>query len=189
MSATQHLHTSLLRAPVIHILRAAGFHSTRPSVLDTLVNITERYLLLLASSTAAHAITNHNSPIPNITDVRLALTDAGILVPVHGGAEEDWREKLRRPLEEFDDLPQGATRKEREIRRREEEDTRDVREFVRWVMGDQNKEIRRIAGMLPETEPTATNPTEEIVIEDYLSGECITNFPALYQYTVYRMDF
>ncbi|KAK8213323.1 hypothetical protein M8818_002622 [Zalaria obscura] len=174
MSAAQHLHTSLLRAPVLHILRAAGFHSTRPSVLDTLVNITERYLLLLATTTAQHALLNHNDLSPTLTDVRMALTDCGILVPVHGGAEEEWTERLRRPLDDYDDLPHGAIRRDREIRRREEEDTRDVRDFIRWIVGEQNREIRRIAGLVPEagTAGTAAAPgatAEGEGLEDYLA--------------------
>ncbi|EMC93283.1 hypothetical protein BAUCODRAFT_235095 [Baudoinia panamericana UAMH 10762] len=60
MSQSHDLHRALLRPSIIHILRAAGFHSTRPSVLDTLTNIAERYLLLLATTTARHAANSHN---------------------------------------------------------------------------------------------------------------------------------
>src|SRR4051794_36003097 len=59
MSADE-LYFQLLRPSIIHILRAAGFHSTRPSVLDTLCDLFIRYLTLLASSTATHAALNHN---------------------------------------------------------------------------------------------------------------------------------
>lgn len=148
--SSQNLHSSLLRTPVLHILRAAGFHSTRPSVLDTLVNITERYLLLLATTTAAHANANHNTPVPTITDVRMALTDCGVLTPTQGGAEEEWKERIRIPLSEYDNMPSGLERKQKEMKRRQEEDTQDVREFISWIVGDKNKEIRRVAGMLSE---------------------------------------
>jgi len=164
MSATQQLHTSLLRAPILHILRAQGFHSTRPSVLDTLVNITERYLLLLAETTRDHALLNHNDPIPTVTDVRMALTDCGTLTPVLTAAEQDWLEKFRRPLEDFDDLKHGDIRREGELRRRDEQDTQDVRDFIKWIVGDQNREIRRIAGVLPEPGPGGT-----VNGEDYLT--------------------
>ncbi|GAB7352766.1 hypothetical protein MBLNU459_g3114t1 [Dothideomycetes sp. NU459] len=164
MSGSQQLHTSLLRAPVLHILRAAGFHSTRPSVLDTLVNITERYLLLLAESTVSHALANHNDTVPTVTDVRMALTDCGVLMPVMSAAEEDWTEKFRRPLHEYDDLKHGDIRREGEQRRRDDEDTRDVRDFIKWIVGDQNKDIRRIAGLLPEVGPGGMS-----VPEDYLT--------------------
>ena len=150
--STQQLHTSLLRNPIAQILRATGFHSTKPSVLDTLTNIAERYLLLLATTTAAHTQASHNSPIPTITDVRMALSDCGALTSSLCGAEEEWRERLRRPYGDYDDLPYGALRREKELQRREEEDTRDVREFVAWVTGDRNKEIRRVAGMLSDPE-------------------------------------
>ena len=43
-------------------------------------------------------------------------------------------------------------------------------EFIEWVKGDQNKEIRRIAGIY---KPVATNPTEQLdqeEMEDYLNS-------------------
>jgi len=168
MSA-QNLHTSLLRMPVLHILRAAGFHSTRPSVLDALVNITERYLMLLASATAEHALLNHNTPVPTLTDVRLALTDCGVLLPTRSSAEEEWTERLRRPLDEYDSMPYGAERRSNEIRRREDEDTKDVRDFVTWVTGERNKEIRRIAGLLPDADAIGADGAVELP-EDYLTA-------------------
>ncbi|GAB7343637.1 hypothetical protein MBLNU457_1631t1 [Dothideomycetes sp. NU457] len=169
--SSQQLHTSLLRTPVAQILRAAGFNSTKPSVLDTVVDITERYLLLLASTTAAHAQSNHNSPQPTITDVRMALTDCGVLLPTITSAEEEWKERFRRPYEDFDDLPYGATRREKELKKREEEDTGDVREFTQWITGDRNKEIRRIAGMLPETGAgVGVGGEMQALPEDYLTA-------------------
>ena len=161
MSACQQLHTSLLRAPVLHILRAQGFHSTRPSVLDTLVNMAERYLMLLAEATLHHAHANNNHSIPTLTDVRMALTDCGALTPVLTAAEQDWLEKFRRPLADFDDLKHGDIRREGEMRLRDAQDTQDVRDFIKWVVGDQNREIRRIAGVLPEAGPGGTVPGED----------------------------
>lgn len=168
MSAAQQLHSSLLRMPIIHILRAAGFHSTRPSVLDTLVNITERYLLLLAETTLQTALDSHNDNIPTITDVRLALTECGALSSVASAAEEDWTEKFRLPVSEYDGLKHGDARRAGELHRRADEDTRDVREFIQWIMSDQNREIRRIAGVLPEVGPGGT-----VAGEDYLTGVCV----------------
>lgn len=165
MSAGQQLHSSLLRMPIIHILRAAGFHSTRPSVLDTLVNITERYLLLLATTTLNHALDNHNTPTPTITDVRLALTECGALTPVMSAAEEDWTEKFRHSMSDYSDMKHGDTRRQGEINRRADQDTRDVREFIQWIMSEQNREIRRIAGVLPEVGPGGT-----VAGEDYLTA-------------------
>ncbi|KAF2226646.1 hypothetical protein BDZ85DRAFT_178749, partial [Elsinoe ampelina] len=133
MTTPHDLHAAALRVPILHILRAAGFHSTKPTVLETLVNLTERYILLLASSTADNALANHNSLIPDVTDVRMALTEAGVLLPVTSAAEEEWTEKLRKPLEDYDT-----------------HDVADVKEFKDWVTGDKYKEIRRIAGMLPD---------------------------------------
>ncbi|OBT50709.1 hypothetical protein VE04_09459, partial [Pseudogymnoascus sp. 24MN13] len=47
------IHHALLRPCVLHILRAAGYHSTKPSVLDALTDIAGRYMHLLATSTVA----------------------------------------------------------------------------------------------------------------------------------------
>lgn len=151
--------------PIIHILRAAGFHSTRPSVLDTLVNIAERYLLLLAETTLKHALDNHNDNIPTVTDVRLALAECGALVPLMSSAEEDWTEKFRRDMADYDDMKHGDTRRTGEINRRAQEDTADIQAFIQWIMGEQNKEIRRIAGVLPEIGPGGI-----VAGEDYLTA-------------------
>ncbi|KAF2773433.1 hypothetical protein EJ03DRAFT_249236, partial [Teratosphaeria nubilosa] len=129
MSQSHDLHRALLRPAIIHILRAAGYHSTKPSVLETLINIAERYLMLLASTTAAHANLSHNDSIPGITDVRMALTDCGVLLPAEGGAEEEWKEIMR-----------------------------DIRRFKKWLDGSENREIRRVAGMAPDTSATGAMP-------------------------------
>ncbi|KAK5131890.1 hypothetical protein LTR08_000478 [Meristemomyces frigidus] len=160
MSQARDLHRALLRPAIIHTLRAAGFHSTKPSVLDTLTNIAERYLLLLASTTAQHALNTHNDPIPTITDVRLALTDCGVLIPAEGAAEEEWRELMRVPVVDMASAVEkgGQKRMIAEKRKRDEEDLKDVTEFKRWFQGSQYAEIRRIAGMVPDTSATGAMP-------------------------------
>jgi transcription initiation factor TFIID subunit 3 len=117
------LHNALLRPPIIQILRAAGFHSTRPSVLDTLTDITARYMLLIASSTASHAANSHpDDSIPSLDDLYLALQDAGALRPRMRDTEELW----------YGD-----------------EDLRGLDAFLNWFSGPVNHEIQRIAGFLP----------------------------------------
>lgn len=170
--SSQSLHYALLRPAIIHMLRAAGFHSTRPSVLDTLTDLCVRYLMLLASRTAKFAYertslsytssgdgsvrtdftslptdhlmsTSHLDHItPTISDVRLALASASSFASSLTSTEEAWREALRKPLVT---LPAAAQEKER--RRRDAEDTKDVREFIEWVTGSVNRDIRRIAGL------------------------------------------
>jgi transcription initiation factor TFIID subunit 3 len=123
MSGPQSLHNALLRPPIIQILRAAGYHSTRPSVLDTLSDLTSRYLLLLGSSAAEHAANSHpDDPVPTLNDIQLALHDVGALGPQMQEFEQDWRD---------------------------EEDTRGVDAFIAWFSGPVNREIRRIAGYIP----------------------------------------
>lgn len=135
----------------MHALRAAGFHSTKPSVLDTVVNLAERHILLLASTTAQHAWSTHNDPIPTITDVRMALADCGVLIPYSDASEESWKEKMRKPLREVADVPKaGKARMTAEKRKRNEEDTKDVRDFTKWYDSSQYREIKRVAGIIPD---------------------------------------
>lgn len=118
MTTPQALHHSLLRPCVLHILRAAGYHSTRPSVLDTLTDLAAQYMFLLAQSTATHAAVNSSELEVSIQDVRMAMQDCGALLPERAEDEED-----------FDG----------------EEDMRGVENFLGWVTGKTNKEIKRIA--------------------------------------------
>ncbi|KAI9847408.1 MAG: hypothetical protein M1837_002597 [Sclerophora amabilis] len=126
-SAAHALHHSLLRPPILHILRAAGFHSTRPSVLETVVDLAARYLTLLASTTASITASNANLPeAPQLVDVRMAMQECGAFRPQLAASEELW-------------LVTGDGE--------EEEDVRGVIAFVDWVLGEGNREIRRVAGM------------------------------------------
>jgi transcription initiation factor TFIID subunit 3 len=170
--STNDLFNTLLRPAVLHILRAAGFHSAKPSVVDTLVDITARYMFLLASRTAYNAYSNHNDLAPDVTDVRMAMQECGLLVPTLTGAEEIWKEILRKPLEEYDEET-GARAKEE--KKRQAEDTEDVTAFIDWVKGDYNKEISRIAGTLKPGQ-SATEALDAVEMEDYLNSEyyCIS---------------
>ncbi|KAI4104480.1 MAG: hypothetical protein L6R37_003223 [Teloschistes peruensis] len=136
------LYTSLLRPPVIHILRAAGFHTTKPAVLDTLVDLAARYITLLASRAAAHAQDSHNDHNLTITDVRMALQDVGALWPQKSATEEHIMG---------------------------EEDMRGVEAFVNWMKGDEHREIRRIAGLIDSEAPMSgvDMPNEK---EDFLTA-------------------
>ena len=117
--SNQGLHHSFLRPPILQILRAAGFHSTRPSVLETVVDLTARYLLLLASTTASYSTNNVHFPEPQLEDLCMAMQDCGVFRPQTTATEEEWLG---------------------------EEDMRGVNAFLDWARGDVNKEIRRIAG-------------------------------------------
>ncbi len=175
--SSQTLHTSLLRPAIIHIIRAAGFHSTRPSVLDTLTDLAARYLLLLAERTAFYAYDRTSSspdspslnpsmltfpllssPSPTISDVRLAFSSISFFNSTLTASEEAWRETLRKPLSSF---PPGAREKER--RRRHAEDTRDIKEFIDWATGRTNREIRRIAGVLSDAQETGSLSAPEMI--------------------------
>lgn len=139
--SSQSLHISLLRPPILHILRAAGFHATRPAVLDTLVDIASRYLILIASKTSTYALSNHNELSPTIMDVRMALQDVGALWPQISIMEEQARG---------------------------EEDMRGIEGFIEWMKGEENQEIRRIAGLAPT--PGEVVEIEAEKREDFLTG-------------------
>ncbi|PIG80294.1 Bromodomain associated domain protein [Aspergillus arachidicola] len=135
------LHNALLRPPIIQILRAAGFHATRPSVLDTMADLTARYVMILASSATTHAANAHpNNPVPTLEDIYQALQDAGALRPQLREWEEDWHG---------------------------DEDMRGLEGFLGWFTGPANREIRRIAGFLPSEGDVVD--TDFLEKEDYLT--------------------
>lgn len=149
---TSDLHSALLRPAVLQILRAVGFNNAKPAVIDSLTDLTARYILLLASSTVQNALVNHGDVVPTVQDVRLALGDAGALRPQMSSTEEVAREpeEVNGELVPFEDL-------------------RGVQAFSDWVHGPVNKEIRRIGGFGDEID------VAEVVVggeekEDYLSG-------------------
>lgn len=140
--SSQTLHNALLRPPIIQILRAQGFHSTRPSVLESLADLTGRYLMILASSTAAHAANAHpEDPSPVLEDVYQALQDAGALRPQLREWEEDW---------------EGV------------EDMRGLESLLGWITGPAHREIRRIAGLVP-SEGDMVDP-DAVEKEDFLTA-------------------
>ena len=112
------LYHELLRPCILQILRATGFHSTRPAVLDSLTDLAAGYLSLLCQRTALHAALGDAGEDggldPSVVDVRLALQDVGALNPEKTMAEQ---------------LFTGV------------EDTRGVDSFVEWFAGKQNKAI------------------------------------------------
>lgn len=140
--SSHELYTSLLRPTVLQILRAAGFQAARPAVIDSLVDLTVRYLVLLGQKTASHSIANHGDLTPTILDVRSALQDVGALRPQISIMEEHFR---------------GA------------EDMRGVEAFLAWARGDVHKEIRRIAGLIPSQGEVVTIEAGE-EREDFLTG-------------------
>ncbi|EAT88250.1 hypothetical protein HBI56_123440 [Parastagonospora nodorum] len=160
------LFLNLLRPAVLHILRASGFHYGKPSAVDTVVDLTARYLSLLAERTAYNAFSNHNDSTPNITDVRMAMQDCALLVPTMTAGEEEWKQILRKPLDFYNEET-GARAMEEQ--RRDAEDTADVREFIDWVKGDQNKEIMRIAGTLKSVATNPIDQLDQLEMEDYLN--------------------
>lgn len=118
MTTPQSLHHSLLRPCILHILRATGYSSTRPSVLDTLTDMAARYMYQLAAATVNHAGLNGSEDEITIEDVRMALEECGAFAP-------------QKILE--DELIDG------------EEDTRGVDAFIAWASSPEAKEIQRVA--------------------------------------------
>ena len=83
---------------------------------------------------------------------------------------------MRRPMSEIEAPENGGfTRAQAEKKRREEEDLKDVRDFMRWFESSQHTEMRRIAGLIHDASVTgaATAPTigvggGVVQAEDYL---------------------
>jgi transcription initiation factor TFIID subunit 3 len=160
---TSSLHLALLRPGIVQILRASGFHGASPAAIDVLTDITAKYLTLLAAQTASRAIENHSTTIPDVTDVRMAMVDCGLLLPTLTSTEEVWREILRSPLGE---IPERNGLRNVQTSIRDQEDTGEIQEFISWVHGPVNKEIRRIAGLARD------DAGHEVDTEapDYLTG-------------------
>jgi hypothetical protein len=181
MSSPTALNHALLKPAILQVLRAVGYHSAKPSVVETLADLTARYMMLLASQTASWAQDNHQSTTPDITDVRLALTDVGMLGPTTQASEEVWREILRHPL---DSIPDRNGLRAIEASRRTEEDTEDVQQFVAWFSGRICEEINRISGHVQEKAQVQAQtqsqvaqvvekgqaPEAAVEADDYLTG-------------------
>jgi hypothetical protein len=116
----QSIYHALLRPCVLQILRATGYHSTKPAVLDSLTDLAARYLFLLCAKTATHTAENDFSGEgqPTVMDVRMALQDVGALNPERLFAEQLFLD---------------------------EEDVRGVEDFVDWFRGPRNKSIMELA--------------------------------------------
>ncbi|KAL7788248.1 hypothetical protein V8C37DRAFT_389013 [Trichoderma ceciliae] len=120
---------AFLRPSILQVLRATGYHSTRPAVLDTLTDIAARYLTLLCEKTASNAMNNHGDAGDyDIVDVRMALQEVGTLLP----------DKV-----------------ETEQARKGEEDMRGVEEFIQWFTGTRMKEMMEMGS--GDTESDATD--------------------------------
>jgi len=143
MTSQHDLHIALLRPPVLHILRAAGFHAAKPAALDSLVDMASRYLILIASKSAEAAYLHHNGQLPTTSDMRASLQYVGLLRPEHGPMEE----QLSR-----------------------DDDMRGMEGFIAWIKGPTNKEVRRIAG-LARGEIDLLGLEEGSEREDFLAGE------------------
>lgn len=120
MSTTslQSLHHALLRPVILEILRAAGFQSARPSVVDAVTDMATKYIRLLCESTAQFAANNHYEFEITMTDLRMAMEEVGALAFGKSMEDQVWEGQ---------------------------EDLSGVEEFIAWCNGPVNAEIRRIA--------------------------------------------
>ncbi|TLD27017.1 hypothetical protein PspLS_04471 [Pyricularia sp. CBS 133598] len=72
------LFHALLRPSVLQILRATGYHCTRPAVLDSLTDLAANYLLALCRAAAQHTT---DDVAPGLAEIRMALEDVGAIAP------------------------------------------------------------------------------------------------------------
>lgn len=152
---TSDLHSALLRPAVLQVLKATGFGIAKPAVVDTLTDLTARYLLLLSSETARIAVSNHDNSVPTIQDVRLALDKVGALRPQMKPTEE--------AVKKWEYVDGGMV---------PFEDLRGVRNFIKWAEGPIHKEIRRVGGLDGgESDNVADLAAGMEENEDYVTGE------------------
>jgi transcription initiation factor TFIID subunit 3 len=119
MPAPTTLFHAFLRPSIIKMLRATGYHSTSPAVLDCVTDLAVRYLSLLCEKTAAHAVHNHGDAGDyTVVEARMALEEAGAMLPERVLAEQEWLG---------------------------EEDLRGVEEFNRWFAGQRMKDLTEFA--------------------------------------------
>ncbi|KAG5973993.1 hypothetical protein E4U58_003769 [Claviceps cyperi] len=144
MSTQSAFFHALLRPSILQILRATGYHSARPSVIDSLTDIAARYLTALCLSTASHAVHNHGDAGDySLVDVLMALQDVGAVQPA---------KKRAVGLTWQDSENEGQNEEE------EEDDFTDegwvVDEFVEWFAGQRMRELMLIGRGNGEIEAT-----------------------------------
>ncbi|KAI1142669.1 hypothetical protein F5Y05DRAFT_126465 [Hypoxylon sp. FL0543] len=141
------IHHALLRPAILQILRAQGYYSSTPATVDALTELAANYLTIIARRTAVHAALNNEvgaPEIPDIVDVRMAFEECGVLWPVQDFTSQ---------------LVNGK------------EDTRGVKEFIRWATGKKNQRIRKVAGLdKPTVGEIGVEGVEEQPPTDYLSA-------------------
>lgn len=124
MPASPAVFHALLRPAIIQILRATGFHSAKPAVIDSLTDLAARYLEILCNQTSHNAAERALNEAyvgeaePAIVDVRVALQEIGAFMP-----ECDWEEQ------DFAEV----------------EDTRGVEDFLAWAKGPKTEQMKRVA--------------------------------------------
>ncbi|KAK0630134.1 hypothetical protein B0T17DRAFT_607177 [Bombardia bombarda] len=121
MTPPPFLFHTLLRPAVLQILRAAGYHGAKTAVLDTVTDLAARYFYHLCELTAMYAGHNNGGEedlTPTIVDVRMALQRSGALLPERHEDSQAFRSV---------------------------EDMRGLEEFLTWVTGPVNREIKRVA--------------------------------------------
>lgn len=158
---TSDLHSALLRPAVVQVLKAMGFNLAKPAVVDTLTDLTARYLVLVASEAAQTAASTHGDNIPTVQDVRLALEKVGALRPQMRATEE-----ALKPLVKVDGMLVPF------------EDLRGVRNFVKWAEGPVHAEIRRVGGLASgESDNVADLAAGMDENEDYVTSKARNFLP------------
>lgn len=128
MTTPPALFHAYLRPAILQILRATGYHSTKPAVLDSLTDLAVRYMVLLCEGTAKHATHNKGDGGDfSIIDVRLALEDAGALLPSKNSDNDEWRG---------------------------DEDARGIEGFISWFSSQRMKELMEFGNSEGDSEAT-----------------------------------
>lgn len=140
VTSTQFYH-ALLRPTVLQILRAQGYYSCTPAVLDVVTDLVARHLMALCEQTARNSENLPWPTQPTIVEVRKALEESGVFGPIRTHTAEQWATK---------------------------EDTSGVDSFISWAKGEKNRKIRKVAGALQEQNDLDEAADEPVT--DYLSA-------------------
>lgn len=132
---------ALLRPAILQILRAQGYYSTSPVVLDTVTELAGRYITELARSSAEFAERNNeDSTDVTLVDMRMAMEQCGVFFPEKEFTEQEWAGQ---------------------------EHTEGVDNFIRWAQGKKNAKIRKSVTAIQQT---GTLEGMEEPVTDYLSA-------------------
>ncbi|KAI1862284.1 uncharacterized protein JN550_010291 [Neoarthrinium moseri] len=137
---------AVFRPVIMQVLRAQGFYSSQPGVVDFLTELAAQYMVKMGEQTRLNAEHNHPwTPDPSVTDVRQAMEFVGA-------------------FERIDSLEKDEGELDSELK--------GIEAFRQWFDGPKAEKINRVAEAFQQLAQTL-EPTDGMKVEkpprDYLS--------------------